>query len=239
MAAFVEIDMKTLQGKGMGAGSTKLEAKLALSFLPKHLNANPVVLDVGACTGSYTEAILEISPNAIVYAFEPSSKNLLILNEKFISNDHIAIQPFALGDEKQDRLLFSDFSGSALASFSKRRLEHAKIKFDHTELVSVQTLDNYCKLNNIKPNLIKIDVEGHELDVLRGGLEILTSVNVVQFEFGGCNIDTRTFFQDFWYLLTKLNFSIFRISSLGAIHIPDYSEEEEYFRTTNYLAVRK
>ena len=83
-----------------------------------------------------------------------------------------------------------------------------------------------------------MDVEGHELDVLKGGFKTLALAKVVQFEFGGCNIDTRTFFQDFWYLLTEAGFQIHRISEGGPIHISHYSEQEECFRTTNYLAVR-
>jgi hypothetical protein len=84
-----------------------------------------------------------------------------------------------------------------------------------------------------------MDVEGHELDVLMGGLNTLTLAQVVQFEFGGCNIDTRTFFQDFWYLLTDAGFALYRISDSGPVRIPQYSELDECFRTTNYLAVRE
>jgi hypothetical protein len=83
-----------------------------------------------------------------------------------------------------------------------------------------------------------MDVEGHELSVLKGGLANLEKIKVIQFEFGGCNIDTRTFFQDFWYTLTPLGFSIFRISPSGRIKIERYSEEEEYFKTSNFIAAR-
>jgi hypothetical protein len=89
------------------------------------------------------------------------------------------------------------------------------------------------------PNLIKIDVEGHELDVLKGGLNTLAIAQVIQFEFGGCNIDTQTFFQDFWYLFAEAGFAIYRVSRDRPIHISQYSEADECFRTTNFLAVKK
>jgi hypothetical protein len=118
-------------------------------------------------------------------------------------------------------------------------MAHFGIDFNWSESVEVITLDSWSKSNNIFPDIIKLDVEGHELDVLEGGMKTLISAQIVQFEFGGCNIDTRTFFQDFWYLFTECGFTIYRISTAGAIRISLYSESDEYFRTTNYLAVRE
>ena len=57
----------------------------------------------------------------------------------------------------------------------------------------------------LNPDLIKIDVEGHELDVLDSGRETVSRVWVVQFEFGGYNIDTRTCFHDLSAFARKLN----------------------------------
>ena len=126
-----------------------------------------------------------------------------------------------------------------MASLAKRRLEHFGIDFSQSESVEVVTLDSWASSTKVVPSLIKMDVEGHELDVLKGGFKTLALAQVVQFEFGGCNIDTRTFFQDFWYLLTEAGFQIHRISEGGPIRISHYSEQEECFRTTNYLAVRE
>jgi len=63
-------------------------------------------------------------------------------------------------------------------------------------------------------------------------------MDVIQFEFGGCNIDTRIFFQDFWYFFKNNNFEIYRITPFGAAHKECYREFEECFLTTNYLARR-
>ena len=83
-----------------------------------------------------------------------------------------------------------------------------------------------------------MDIEGHELDALRGFGEALKHIDVIQFEFGGCNIDTRTFFQDFWYFFQKEGFEIYRITPFDLVKIESYQESEEYFVTTNYLAKR-
>jgi hypothetical protein len=84
-----------------------------------------------------------------------------------------------------------------------------------------------------------MDVEGNELNILNGAKRMIEndSIDFIQFEFGGCNIDSRTFFQDFFYLL-KERYRIYRILKNGLYPIDSYSEKYEIFITTNYLAQR-
>jgi FkbM family methyltransferase len=235
----LELDLKHMQGKGSGAGSVSIEAKMALGFLTKSGISKPIVLDIGANVGKYSEAILKVNPHATIFAFEPSAVSRKKLEQKFNGNNKVKVIPLALGDLVSTKTLWSDIYGSSLSSLTKRNLDHIGLSFDKKEQVEVVTLDSWTNTSRIIPDLIKIDVEGHELDVLRGGVETLSLARVVQFEFGGCNIDTRTFFQDFWYLLTGVGFIIYRISNSRTIRILNYSEEDEYFSTTNYLAVKE
>lgn len=228
-----------MQGKGSGADSIHIEAKIALEFLSKRGVQNPTVLDIGANTGKYSEAILELNPKASIFAFEPSLFARKKLQENFLGNLQVNIVPLALNDIESNEILWSDEPGSGLASLTKRKLDHFGINFNSSEVVKVTTLDAWLESTKVVPDLIKMDVEGHELHVLKGGLTGLSVSQVVQFEFGGCNIDTRTYFQDFWYLLTEANFAIYRISKTKAERVLNYSEEDEYFRTTNYLAVKE
>ena len=93
-------------------------------------------------------------------------------------------------------------------------------------------------IKNLKISLCKLDIEGHELSVLNSMKKIFYKFNVIQFEFGGCNIDTRTYFKDYWLTL-KDNFLIYRICPNGLLLIQEYSEIEERFNLTNYLAINK
>ena len=61
---------------------------------------------------------------------------------------------------------------------------------------------------------------------------------MIQFEFGGCNIDYRTYFRDFYYLL-KENYKIYRILKDGLFELKQYKESYEIFINVNYLAIRK
>jgi FkbM family methyltransferase len=239
LPSIFEIDMQHIQGKGFGGDSVEVEARMALEFISRSGIENPVVLDIGANIGSYSQAIRKFAPQATVFAFEPSSVARKKLEDRFMGDGSVTIVPFALGCENSKGTLWSDAPGSGLASLTKRRLEHLGTDFNQSETVEVVTLDSWTNSMKVIPNLIKMDVEGHELDILKGSFNTLTLAQVVQFEFGGCNIDTRTFFQDFWYLLTGIGFDIYRISEVGPIRIPRYSELDECFRTTNYLAVRE
>ena len=239
LPAILEVDLQHMQGKGSGGYSTEVEATMALNFILRDGQKKLVVFDIGANIGTYSEAIRRSAPAATIFAFEPSLVARQKLSDKFTGDSSVVVVPLALGSTNATQTLYSDFPGSGMASLTKRRLEHFGIDFSQTESIDVVTLDSWVESMNVVPNVIKLDVEGHELDVLKGGGKTLALTQVVQFEFGGCNIDTRTFFQDFWYLLTPLGFTIYRISTDGPIRLSRYSELEECFRTTNYLAVRE
>jgi len=126
---------------------------------------------------------------------------------------------------------------------TKRKLDHFNIDFNESEEVSIDTIDNYCSENAIEHiDLLKLDIEGHELDALSGANDMFAkrAIKNVTFEFGGCNIDTRTFFQDFWYFFSKNEFKLFRITPSGYMHpLKTYKEIYEQFRTINFMAKLK
>lgn len=82
---------------------------------------------------------------------------------------------------------------------------------------------------------MKLDAEGHELQVLHGAERLLAhnTIDIIQFEFGGCNIDSRTCFQDFFYLLNP-QYRLFQILRDGLFSIKEYVERHELFFTTNF-----
>ncbi len=236
LGAKVEQLAAELQGKGWGTGTVTHEAKLATALagtLPK------TVIDVGGNIGEWTNEIKRLSPNCHVSIFEPSSTNVEKLKDRFRFDTNIRIVPKALGRINAEGQLWSDAPGSGLASLTKRKLGHFGISFDTCERVTVMRFDDYWnkEMKRSPIDIAKLDVEGHELDVLKGFGDALKITRVIQFEFGGCNIDTRTFFQDYFYFFKEQGFSVYRIAHNGAISIPVYRESDEYFRTTNYLAV--
>jgi FkbM family methyltransferase len=226
-------------GKGWGSSTTQAETKTIAKFVESLQIKEVVAVDIGANLGEWSGNLLREIPTAQIYAFEPSKEAFTNLELRFKDVDSIKCVNLGVGSQNGEVFLYADKSASGLASLTKRRVNHHGIVFDYKEKINVLTLDTWLTSKNfLRPNIIKIDIEGHELDVLLGAREALRFVQICQFEFGGANIDTRTFFQDFYYFFIHSGFKIYRISPRGPILINSYSEQDETFRPTNYLAVK-
>jgi len=205
-----------------------------------------VLFDVGANIGHYTEALVnQFGDKAKVYSFEPSKKTFETLSKTIGGNQackgKVTLTNVGLSDKAETVELFTDADNSGLASVYKRKLDHFGTSMDKSEKVALATLDDFCKKNLISEiDLLKMDVEGHELSVLHGAKGMLAqkAIKYIQFEFGGNNIDSRTFFQDFYYLL-KDDFNLFRIVKDGLCPITGYKETYECFLCTVFFAELK
>jgi hypothetical protein len=107
----------------------------------------------------------------------------------------------------------------------------------------MDTVDHYCETNRIdRIHLLKLDIEGHEMDALMGALGMLDkkAIDIVTFEFGKSDVDTRYFFKDFYYFFTGKGMQIFRITpSEYLMPVESYREINEQYRTTNFLAIKR
>lgn len=246
---FLDKRIKALQrftGVGMGGCVKKSGEYIILKKLKELKSSCYCIFDVGANKGDFTNLVFSYFSNNepfFIHCFEPSKAAFEKLSNNLKNNSHLVLNNIGLGKTKGEFDLFTNSPGSGGASLTKRNLEHFDIDFSQSEKVQIDKVDNYCSAKNIQHiDLLKIDVEGHELDVLNGAEKMFINNNIkmVSFEFGGCNIDTRTFFQDFYYFFKKHNFQLYRITPSGYLYpISSYKESYEQFRTTNFLAVSK
>lgn len=236
---------QSLMGIGSGTDVASSGERAVIGMLQKMYNPPYSIFDVGSNKGQFLKLILEnlLTEDFDIRCFEPGRETFRQLVENFEPDHRIVLNAIGLGKEKGETVLYYDTPGSGLASLTKRRLSHFNINFNQFEKVKIDTVDNYCRKNDIERiHLLKIDVEGHELDVLFGAANMIRdkSIGMISFEFGGCNIDTRSFFQDFYYFFNNFNMSMFRITPSGYLYpINSYKEIFEQFRTTNFLAIQE
>jgi FkbM family methyltransferase len=140
---------------------TNGELRLARAVLP-HCN---VVFDVGANVGEWTELALTINPRASYHCFEPSNATFRILSARLFPAT-VRRNHFGLSSTAEERTLFVYAEGMGSNSLYLRTGLDAKQEIEET--IALRTFDDYCTEQQIaEVDFVKIDVEGHELSVLR------------------------------------------------------------------------
>lgn len=203
------------------------------------LPRRPVIFDVGANAGDYAAVVIAALDDPVIHCFEPSQTAFGLLQERFPRTPGVHLHDFGLGAEEGTLTLYADEPGSGMGSIYQRRLDHFGIDMHAVEEVRIARLDMFCAENRIERiDFLKIDTEGHELSVLQSAGDMLVpeQIGAIQFELGGTAIDSRIYFQDFYYLLTP-RYTIHRLLPDGLWPMPLYSEQHEVLMYANYICL--
>lgn len=217
-------------GFGGGGFNCENEVKTIKQILGH--KAEITALDIGANRGDWATAFLKVFPHSKVICFEPdplSKQYFQVLLDRFPS---LELHNIALAERNGNTILYTRDEVWGGASIVSR----ARSGFNRKINVELVTLDSFMDSRELFPDVIKIDVEGAEMLVLQGGINTLSRVSIVQFEFSDLQMASRLYFKDFFDLFTSTGFRLGRITPSGIAWIKVYDPLEEYYRTTNFIA---
>lgn len=219
---------------------TNGELRLQAEVIPR----SRCVFDVGANVGRWTALALDINPGLTVHCFEPSQATFQkLLDNQFPQN--VVCNNLGLGASATEMELHIFEPASGLNSLFRRQglLDGWELPTQQfTETVRLITLDQYCEDRNIDHiDYLKIDVEGYELEILRGAANMLSEqrVHMIQFEYGGCNIDARVLLKDFFDFFATLPYTLHKIYPEKLQPVPRYDQRLENFQYQNWVVVRE
>lgn len=177
--------------------------QIELDLLAQYINENIIVYDVGGNIGYHTVAFAHRAKH--VYSFEPNLKNykLLEMNTKNLNN--VTIVKAAVSDTK-GKSFISDYELDNNGNYGECMMSETS-----GQPCATIRLDD---LNLPDPQVIKIDVEGHELKVFNGARNIITKNTPIIFyeAMHGSGFD-----QIYDFLHTDLGYNLYWIA------VPNYN----------------
>lgn len=223
---------------------TNGEIAVQKSIIKNRKNNSVCAFDVGANIGLWTESFTQIAKELgaifTVHAFEPCESTCKALNrnlDQWIIIDQVITNKIGLSSSIGERSFYSIGSGGGVNGFYPTENPETQV----VQKIRTDTVDNYCATNTISHiDIIKVDTEGHDLEVLFGAKEVLSSgaVDFIQFEYNHRWIDAQHFLRDAFDYLLPLGFSIGKVTPKGIEFYSGWDYELESFKEANYLAVR-
>jgi FkbM family methyltransferase len=193
-------------------------------FLPQFYNALDqswvralhiaTILDIGGHVGEFAFTVRPLFPQAQIYSFEPLPDCCTQMKQHLAGAANFEAFNLGLGDQASE-MAFHRSQFSAASSFLKMADAH-KAAFPNSAesqevKVRIDRLDTFAqRLKIVPPLLVKIDVQGYEAHVLRGGAQIISQAKVVIIETSFVILYAgQPLFADIWRTLTDWGFTYY------------------------------
>lgn len=193
----------------------------------------PKIADVGANVGEWSLAALERWPQARIIAAEANPAALEQLQKA--SGGRFEIVNKAIVGDSGDitRTLYYDLGESqgacVLGSFHRTKtFIPGHVVGNHgVEVECASLFDMVWRADTIPIDVLKLDVEGSELEILQGaadaGILAPYKFKYIEWEYNQCAVASHTFVNDFWELLSARGYAIGTMREDGSVeHIPEY-----------------
>lgn len=213
--------------------------QLATTLITKICAPNKTFIDIGAHIGSIIAQVRHHDPSIKIIAIEAIPEKVRDLRKKF---PFVELHGCAAGETTGEISFFIDTRRSGYSSLARPVGNDNESKLEIT--VPIERLDNLIKAADVEA--IKIDVEGAELGVLRGAVDILRKCRpVIMFESGPAAADGLGYTKEnLVSFLNSFDFSVVVPNRLAhdddGLTTAGFIESHLYpRRTTNYFAVPK
>lgn len=197
-------------------------------YLTKVVKAGDIVLDVGANHGEYSLVFSKlVGKSGSVIAFEPVPDSVEYMRKTLPLNVTVIQTALSDHDGSEDIHVFKDFQMKGYTSLREPSLNYSDFSVE-VKKVGVTTIDSYLKRAGIiKVDFLKVDIEGGELDFLRGATRLLSDMRPkIMIEVS----DNRT--ADFGYkakeiveYLQLFGYDLYECDSNSELVVPDFGDK--------------
>lgn len=176
----------------------------------KNLNIHTFI-DIGAYAGEYIDYAHVWFPQASVYAFEPLRDCFEGLIKKTEHMSNVNVFHTALGDKNSSSTIYRSSYAPSSSLLPMANLHKKAFPFSSgstQERITIKTLDSVCRGLHLKPNIfIKMDTQGYEDKVIRGGKRVIQQAAVIQTEVSFALLyKGQPLFHDIYMQLYRLGF---------------------------------
>jgi FkbM family methyltransferase len=209
-----------------------------LEFTQRYIQPGMTVLDIGANCGLYTLlASTCVGPSGSVFAFEPSPRERKRLREHLWLNrcTNARIEPYALGSHTSQADLYVVQGAQTGCNSLKPPQVNEPVSPTRVE---VRTLDDFLEREGLTGvHFIKIDVEGGEMEVLKGATNLLQNPSLPALLVEVSDLRTAAWnykAKEILSFLREYGYTFFSASTSGSLVPASYSED---YIDTNLVAL--
>ena len=124
----------------------------------------------------FADLVGSVWPDAEIYCFEPEPEYVEQLSQRATANPRLHVCAALLGAEQHPAQAYHFHLGASSVLPNAVRAASAVDKRRSARMI---TLDGYCREHRLSPDFLKIDVQGYELEVLKGAEQVLAGIEVV------------------------------------------------------------
>jgi FkbM family methyltransferase len=151
-------------------------------FLNKINDEIKIIFEAGARYGDESLKLSDIFPKSQIYSFECNPNTVDICKNKLENKENIKFMPYGLGNKNEQLPFYSyiDNNDGASSFFLRIDAETSQVS---NENINIKKLSSFMKENNIDNiDLLCMDVQGFELNILKGAEEYLEKIKYVIME---------------------------------------------------------